>query len=151
MKTLFDPATLHQVQTRLAQLQPQSERQWGTMTAAQMLAHCANSMQWGVGELVPETLPHPARLLGRLFKPLFFRDDAPMRKNSPTAKSLLVRDQRDFVRERDRLAQLIDRFAANGRAACTTNPHSFFGPLTPEQWGVLTYKHLDHHLRQFGV
>jgi len=50
-----------------------------------------------------------------------------------------------------RLAGLIDRFAAGGPAGCTQHPHSFFGPLTPDEWAILMYKHLDHHLRQFGV
>ena len=48
-------------------------------------------------------------------------------------------------------AVLIDRFAAAGPKGCTTHPHSFFGPLTPDEWAILMYKHLDHHLRQFGV
>jgi len=38
-----------------------------------------------------------------------------------------------------------------GPAGCTKHPHSFFGKLTPEEWAILSYKHLDHHLRQFGV
>lgn len=44
-----------------------------------------------------------------------------------------------------------DRFAAAGPKGCTTHPHTFFGRLTPEEWATLMYKHLDHHLRQFGV
>jgi LPS sulfotransferase NodH len=46
---------------------------------------------------------------------------------------------------------LIDRFASGGPAGCAQHPHSFFGPLTPAEWAELNYKHLDHHLRQFGV
>ena len=151
MKNLFDATVANQVKNRLAQLQPQSERRWGKMTAAQMLAHCSVSMQWAVGEVVPEKGPLPVRLLGRLIKPFVFRNDDPMRKNSPTAKSLIVSDQRDLALERDRLSGLIDKFAAAGAAGCTTNPHSFFGSMTPDEWAILMYKHLDHHLRQFGV
>jgi len=58
------------------------------MTAAQMLAHCSVSMQWAVGEVVPEEGALPARLMGRLVKPMVFRNEDPLRKNSPTAKSL---------------------------------------------------------------
>jgi hypothetical protein len=151
MKNLFDPTVAHQVKTRLGQLGPQSERLWGRMTAAQMLAHCSVSMQWAVGEVVPETLALPVRLVGRLVKPMLLRNEDPMRKNSPTAKSLIVAEERDLDKERDRLSGLIDRFAAGGAAGCTRNPHSFFGRLTPDQWAILMYKHLDHHLRQFGV
>jgi hypothetical protein len=151
MKNLFDATVADQVRIRLGKLEPQSERRWGKMTAAQMLAHCSVGLQWAVGELVPEKLPLPARLIGRLVKPMVFRNDDPMRRNSPTARSLIVTDDRDLGRERDRLLGLIDRFTAGGAAVCTTKPHSFFGKLTPEQWAILMYKHLDHHFRQFGV
>ena len=151
MKNLFDTAVAYQVKTRLEKLGPQSERHWGKMTPAQMLAHCSVSMQWAVGEVVPDKGPLPARLIGRLVKPMVFRNEGPLRKNSPTAKSLIVADERDLGNERKRLCGLIDRFTAGGAAGCTKNPHSFFGKMTPEEWAILAYKHLDHHLRQFGV
>ncbi len=151
MKNLFDAAAAKQIQTRLGELQPRCERRWGKMTAPQMLAHCAVSMQWALGEVVPERAALPVRLMGRMVKPMVFRNDGPLRKNSPTAKSLMIADERDLGKERERLAGLIDRFVAGGAAGCTKRPHSFFGKLTPEEWAVLMYKHLDHHLRQFGV
>ncbi len=151
MRNLFDPVVADQVKTRLGKLEPQSERRWGKMTAAQMLAHCSVSMQWAVGEVIPEKGSLPVRLMGRLVKPMVFRNEDPIRKNTPTAKSLIVADEREFGEERDRLSGLIDRFTVGGAAGCTRNPHTFFGELTPEQWAILTYKHLDHHLRQFGV
>ena len=151
MRNLFDPAVANQVKARLGKLEPQSERRWGKMTAAQMVAHCSVSMQWAVGEVVPEKGPLPVRLLGRLVKPMVFRNEDPLRKNSPTAKSLIVADGRDLGKERERLSGLIDRFTEGGPAGCTKNPHSFFGRMTPDEWAILMYKHLDHHLRQFGV
>ena len=151
MKNLFDGSVADHVKTRLGKLEPHSERRWGKMTAAQMLAHCSVSMQWAVGEVVPEKGALPARLMGRLVKPLVFRNEDPLRKNSPTAKSLIVADERDLGKERERLSGLIDKFAAGGATGCTKNPHGFFGKMTPEEWAILMYKHLDHHLRQFGV
>jgi hypothetical protein len=151
MRNLFDTAVANQVKIRLEKLGPQSERLWGKMTAAQMLAHCSVSMQWAVGELVPEKGPLPLRLMGRLVKPMVFRSEDPLRKNSPTAKTLIVGDERDLGRERTRLSDLIDKFVAGGARECTRNPHTFFGKLTAEEWAILMYKHLDHHLRQFGV
>jgi hypothetical protein len=74
-----------------------------------------------------------------------------LRGNTPTVEVLVVQDERDLSKERARLCDVIDRFVAAGPKSCTTHPHSFFGPLTPEEWAILTYKHLDHHLRQFGV
>src|SRR3984885_3864002 len=122
MKNMFDATVANQVKTRMGKLEPQSERRWGKMTAAQMLAHCSVSMQWAVGEVVPEKGTLPARVMGRLVKPMVFRNDDPMRKNSPTAKSLIVADERDLGQERDRLAGLIEKFAAGGPAGCTRNP-----------------------------
>jgi hypothetical protein len=151
MKNLFDATVANQVKTRLGQLEPQSERRWGKMTAAQMLAHCSVSMQWAVGEVVPEKGTLPARLMGRLVKPMVLRNEDPLRKNSPTARGLIVAGERDLSKERDRLSGLIDKFGAGGVSGCTSNPHSFFGKMTPEEWAILMYKHLDHHLRQFGV
>jgi hypothetical protein len=96
MKNLFDATVANQVKTRLGKLEPQSERRWGKMTAAQMLAHCSVSMQWAVGEVVPEKGALPARLMGRLVKPMVFRNEDPLRKNSPTAKSLIVAGRTRF-------------------------------------------------------
>jgi hypothetical protein len=151
MKNLFDATVTKEVTTRLRKLEPKSERRWGKMTAPQMLAHCSVSMQWAVGEVVPEKGPFAARMMGRLVKPMVLRNEDPLRKNSPTAPSLIVADDRDLDKERERLLELIDRFASGGPARCTANPHSFFGKMTPDEWAILMYKHLDHHLRQFGV
>jgi len=151
MKNLFDATVANQIKARLGTLKPQTERHWGKMTAPQMLAHCSMSMHWAVGDVVPEKAPVIVRLMGRVVKPLVFRNENPLRKNSPTAKSLVVADERDFAKERERLTGLIDRFVAGGPAGCTKSPHSFFGKMTSDEWAILMYRHLDHHLRQFGV
>ena len=64
---------------------------------------------------------------------------------------MIVRNQPDFEAAREDLLIAVDRFATGGPAACTQHPHAFFGPLTPNEWAILMYKHADHHLRQFGA
>jgi hypothetical protein len=150
MRNLFESTAVAEVKTRLQQLRPDAARQWGRMNAAQAVAHCAMGLELALGERRPPRMLI-GRILGPVVKPLALGDDAPMRRNSPTVPGFEVADERDFAAERARLAGLIDRFAAAGPAGCTTHPHSFFGRLTPEQWAVLMYKHLDHHLRQFGA
>jgi hypothetical protein len=150
MKNLYEAARVEEVKQRLSQLRADSSRLWGKMNPAQALAHCAVAMEMAVGDTIPPRA-FVGRLLGRIVKPLALKDDQPMKKNSPTAKVFVVQDERDFGKERARLNGLIDRFAAAGPQGCTTHPHTFFGPLTPEEWAQLMYKHLDHHLRQFGV
>src|SRR6202163_820053 len=102
IKNLFDATVANQVKARLGKLEPQSDRRWGKMTAAQMLAHCSVSMQWAVGELVPEKGAIPVRLMGRLVKPMVFRNGEPLRKNSPTARSLIVAGRTGFGQEKVR-------------------------------------------------
>jgi len=91
------------------------------------------------------------RLFGGFVKNMAVRNDDPMKRNAPTAPDLRITDERELATEQARLIRLIDRFSAGGPTACTTNPHAFFGPMTPDEWAVLMYKHVDHHLRQFGV
>jgi hypothetical protein len=150
MKNLFDLAAAAEVKARLLKLRPESERQWGTMNPAQAVAHCCGGMQMALGETRPKRMMI-GRLLGGLIKRLALGNDAPMRRNSPTVPEIVVADARELDTERQRLLGMIDRFTAAGPAGCTTYPHSFFGRLTPQQWAVLMYKHLDHHLRQFGA
>lgn len=150
MKNLYEAESVKDVKERLSQLNSNSVRQWGKMTSAQALAHCAVGMEWAVGDRIPSRM-FLGRIIGRMIKRMVLANDEPLRRNSPTAKELVVQDERDLGKERERLYGLIDRFAAAGPKGCTTHPHSFFGRLTPEEWATLMYKHLDHHLRQFGV
>jgi hypothetical protein len=150
MESLFARACVDEVQQRLSRLQPEQPRQWGKMNPAQMLAHCSLGLEMAAGEIRPPRAL-VGRILGPVIKPMAFREAEPMRRNSPTAKELVIKDDRDFETERKRLSGLIDRFAAAGPTGCTAHPHAFFGSLTPDEWAVLMYKHLDHHLRQFGA
>jgi len=150
VKNLFDVALAQELQSRLSQLTPESPRQWGKMTAAQAVAHCALSFDMASGVSNPPPGSIGLRILGRLIRPIVLRDDEPIRRNVQTSPSLVVADQRDLTRERERLRIAIDRFVAEGPTGCTTHPHFLFGKLTPDQWAILMYKHVDHHLRQFG-
>jgi len=151
MKSLFDAATADEVKVRLGHLRQDSPRLWGKMSAAQTVEHCARSLEWAVGDSVPPLAALPLRILGRVIKPLALGDEKPMRRNSPTAPVLIVQGEPEFSAGREKLCGLIDRFAAGGVTRCTTHPHSFFGTMAPQEWAMLMYKHLDHHLRQFGV
>jgi len=150
MKNLFDVALASQVKQRIDSLRIDSDRQWGKMSVAQTIAHCASGLQMALGEIRP-----PRALIGRLIgsaiKPKVVGNDEHFRRNSPTVGELVIRGERNLDAERVRLCSLIDKFVSGGTSVCTTHPHPFFGPLTPPEWAVLMYKHLDHHLRQFGA
>jgi hypothetical protein len=150
MKNLYEPQTSEEVKTRLALLRVDSERQWGSMTVAQAVEHCCRGMEMATGE---RHLPRVfiGRVLGPIVKRLALGNDEPMRKNSPTAPALIVQGEPEFEMGRERLLGLIDRFVAAGPEGCTKHPHAFFGTLKAGEWSELMYKHLDHHLRQFGA
>lgn len=151
MRNLFDAGLAQELKDRLERLTPDSPPLWGKMNAAQAVAHCALSIDIVTGDQMPGRAGLGVRIIGRLVKPLVFKDDAPIRRNAPTSAKLVVSDERDLARESERLRAAIDRFVAAGPAGCTSHPHFFFGKLTPEQWAILMYKHVDHHLRQFGA
>jgi len=150
MKNLFQPDAAEQIERRIAALKPESRAHWGTMNVAQMVAHCSAGLELASGDRRPPRAL-AGRLIGWAIKPMVLRDDAPMRRNSPTVEGLVVNDERDLEIERKRLLGLIGRFVTAGSNGCTQHPHSFFGSLSPDEWAILMYKHLDHHLRQFGV
>ena len=151
MKNLFEAERAEELKRRLNTLTLNSPRYWGKMNPAQAVAHCALALDIASGNLVPGRAGLGGRIVGRLIKPLVFKDDAPIRRNAPTNPELVVSDSRDLASECEYLCAAIDRFAAAGPLGCTAHPHFFFGKLTPNQWAILMYKHLDHHLRQFGA
>ncbi len=149
MKSLFDKETMNEVTRRIETLQPGTVRQWGKMDVAQMMAHCSRTMDMASGRLNPPRMLI-GRLIGSFVKPVL-TSDKPFSKNGPTVKHLLVADSRDFFREQEQLKLKVRQFHEGGEAQCTRHPHPFFGALTPQDWSRGMYKHLDHHLRQFGA
>lgn len=153
MKDLFDPGLAGDIKQRIMRLDPASERQWGNMTLVQTLAHCRSGMQMATGIINPRRASFPANIIGLVIKPMILGDDKPMRRNSPSSPELFPVNptQCDLEHERIQLISAIDSFVTKGSTGCSQHPHPFFGPLKPQQWAILMYKHLDHHLRQFGV
>ena len=150
MKTLFSPADREEILARIAQLSPECTREWGKMNPAQMLCHCSIALEVGTGDR-----PMKQKFIGKLLMPfirssVFGAKAKPFGKNGPTDPTFVVSDARDFAAERTRLVTLIHRLASRGEAAAAAETHPFFGRLTGQEWGELMYKHIDHHLRQFG-
>lgn len=149
MQNMFDAGVRDTLVCRLSELKPSSRRHWGKMSVDQMLAHCSIAMEVPCGDRVKKQ-----RLLGRVLAPFarsVILNDKPFTRNAPTDPEYRIADERDFEKERQRLAALVDRFCSRGPSAVDGVVHSFFGRLTGEEWGRLMYKHLDHHLRQFGA
>ncbi|MGY3055610.1 hypothetical protein ACVWYG_003831 [Pedobacter sp. UYEF25] len=132
----------------MAKLMSNSEKQWGKMNVAQMLAHLNASIETAMG------LNNPKRhLIGRFLRPFVkskYLSEKPFGKNAPTDKYYIFTDDREFEKEKINSIELIKNFFEGGPSKCTTNPHFFLGKLMPEEWAVSQWKHFDHHLRQFN-
>ena len=150
MKTIFDPVAYAEIARRVESVQPDSQRQWGKMTAAQMLEHTARAVEMAAGKR-----PSKQALLGKSIGWIFRKDfvgDKPFGRNAPTAPDFVMSGtDPDFRQTKGRLQTLLGELQSLGEKGCDGNIHGFFGKMTGAEWGVTQYKHLDHHLRQFGA
>ncbi|MCM3392666.1 DUF1569 domain-containing protein [Cytobacillus oceanisediminis] len=149
MKNIFNHLHTEEILNRIDKLNPNSKPQWGRMDAAQMLAHCSSFQDIAMGNSFPPR-GWLGRLIGRFAKPILY-NDKPIPHNMSTIPTILITDKKEFETEREKLKQKIIAFQNNGPEKCTAHPHPFFGKLSSEEWGKGIYKHLDHHLKQFGV
>jgi hypothetical protein len=150
MDTLFDAAAKDSILSRIETLRPDSPRGWGKLDPAQMLAHCALGMEAATGDAVLYST-FMAKLIGPLFKKAML-GPKPFSKSSPTHPMLVLHKAPcDFAREKARLAAVVRKFHDAGPASAAKYRHAFVQTLTGDEWGVLQWKHLDHHLRQFGA
>mgnify|MGYP002622777048 CR=1 FL=1 len=150
MKDVFSPRVTAELVDRIQALEPDQSPRWGKMNVAQMLAHCSVPYEM----VLEDRHPRPGPLL-RLFLRLFVKRSVtnrkPYRRNLPTTPAFRVPAEQDFHRERERLIAYLEQVEALGADHFHGREHPSFGPLTRDEWSNLFYKHLDHHLTQFGV
>jgi hypothetical protein len=146
IKNLFDPAVKQEIIDRINKLTPQTQHLWGKMNVAQMLAHVQLpiSCAYGTHQVKGSFL---LKLLGPLFKGILY-NDKPYKQGLPTDPTYVVVDSKDFENEKQGLLEKLNRFS--GETIVLEN-HPVWGKMTKEQWSRATWKHLDHHLKQFGV
>lgn len=149
MSDLFDPKENQAICARIERLTSDAKASWGKMDPAQALAHCVAPLELAIG-MRKQKRSLVGYLFGKLAKKKFI-GPLPFDRNLPTDASFRIRDRRDLATEKPRLLAAVERFLALGRAGITRDPHPFFGPMTPQEWSTLQWKHIDHHLRQFGA
>lgn len=147
---LFSAAGLDASLRRIDALTPTTPPQWGKMDVARMLAHLnvAYEMLYDDIHRRPNAL---VRALLRLFLKNKVVGPTPYPRSSPTAPQFKIADARDFSAERARLVAYMRRMHDEGRPRFEGRESASFGPLTSDEWNVMFSKHLDHHLKQFGV
>lgn len=149
MQTIFDPATCDELLRRVDSIQAGSVRQWGKMSAAQMFEHTARVLEMPTGRRQTNQV-FIGKLIAWMFKKSFL-SEKPFGRNSPTGPDFIVKDEPALDPTREKVKTLIRELHALGEKGCDGRIHAFFGPLTGAEWGVSQFKHIDHHLRQFGA
>lgn len=148
MKNLFEAAAYQEILTRLDSLSPDTQRKWGKMNVAQMLAHCAVGLDFPTSGR-KEKRGLMSYILGPIFKKSILTDKE-YKQGLPTGPQFLITDTRQFEEEMRKVKEVLIHFHQLGRGGINPNPHPFFGPMKPDEWGISQYKHFDHHLKQFG-
>jgi hypothetical protein len=147
-KSMFTAEGLTTMLARIDAVRADSRRLWGKMDVAQMLAHCQQPLRVALGELQLRR-GLVGLLFGRLAKKQLL-GQKPWQQGMPTVPEFRRTGHHDFAPEHAALRALVLRFGQGGPAKLTPQAHPFFGPLTADEWQELQWRHLDHHLRQFG-
>ena len=132
---------------RIEALTPTATPQWGKMSVDQMLHHVNLALAEALGEHTAEKhikgLPEPVVRWAIIHMP--------WGKGAPTRPDMLIPEgQRyDFASEKGRCLSMLDRFVA--KRLDETWPRSANFAMTGTHWSQLQYKHINHHLTQFGL
>lgn len=149
VKSLFDPKENDEIVNRINKVTANKKPLWGKMNAGQMLQHCQIPLKVAFGEMKLKR-----GLIGFLFGGIAKKQllkEEPFKPNLPTAPEFIVKNDPAFDEAKTKLIELVKKFSSGGPSKLTQDPHPFFGKLNTEEWDKLQWKHLDHHLRQFGV
>jgi hypothetical protein len=152
-KSMWDAEARQSIRVRVALLDPLESPRWGRFTPHAMIVHLIDSARMALGTLpVRRSRGAVARII-RLPGPRhFFVYVLPFPRNAPTARELLTTAPGDWDADVATFLGLVNELAGRAANRSTRWPeHPFFGPLTRKDWGVLGYRHTDHHLRQFGA
>jgi len=151
LPNIFDKSVTNQLIHRVNQLSESSVPKWGRMTVSQMLAHSNVSYEYiyEPGKFKPTA--GFMKLIMKLFVKSAVVSEKPYKQNSPTGPDFKVRDDKNFDLEKERLIGFIEKTSALGPTYFEGKESHSFGKLTSTEWSNMLYKHLDHHLTQFGV
>jgi hypothetical protein len=150
MKNIFQPSVTTEIIGRINNLTPTTQPLWGKMKVAQMLAHCNVTY-----ELIYDNKhPKPNGFMRFILKLLVKNkvvNETPYKHNGQTAPVFLIKEDKDFAAEKARLIDYLNKTQELGESHFDNKESHSFGVLTKTEWNNMLYKHLDHHLRQFGV
>jgi hypothetical protein len=150
MNNIFDSKIASMVIERINNLTPTTQPVWGKMTVAQMLAHCNVTYEMAYENIHPKPNAFVKFLLTLLVKNSVVTEK-PYKKNNQTAPAFIIKEEKNFDTEKVRLTNYIKKSQELGSTFFEGKESHSFGKLTATEWNCMFYKHLDHHLSQFGV
>ena len=150
MKNVFDLDDSKELISRINTLTADTSNLWGKMNAAQMLAHCNVAYDMTYTDKYPKPKGFKKFMI-RLFAKNLVVGPKPYKRNMRTAPEFLITNERDFEAEKQKMIANIEKTQKLGVSHFEGKDSHAFGPLTEKQWNTLFYKHLNHHLEQFGV
>ncbi len=151
LPNIFDKKVTDGVIDRINKLTPQTQPQWGKMNVGQMLAHLCVTYEMLFD---PNRFPKPKGLMKLLLKFVIKSTvcgETPYKRNLRTAPAFLMTEEKDFYAEKARLIDYLNQVQALGAQHFDGKESHSFGTLNINEWNNMFYKHLDHHLTQFGV
>jgi hypothetical protein len=148
MRSILNESDREEICNRLRSLSASSAARWGRMDVRGMLQHLHLSAQMALGELTVTTANKRAFQVFPLKHLILYV--LPFPKGAPTARELHPGAAASFEEERVAVLALLERIEAGPREGAGP-AHPLFGPLSWREWGAATYKHVDHHLKQFGT
>ena len=150
LPSVFDAKVAEGLIARINTLTPTSQPKWGKMDVARMLAHSNVTYEYAFDERTDRPNFIVKTMLKTFVKPKVI-GDAPYEQNSPTGPAFIIKSDKDFEEEKQRLINYINRIVQTGKSAYEGKESASFGVLTSGEWSNMIYKHIDHHLTQFGV
>lgn len=150
LPNIFTKPVTDEIIQRINKLSPESKPLWGKMNSSQMLAHCCVSYEMIYDNIHPKPNPFLKLILKVLVKNKV-TGESPYQHNSRTAPQFIITDAKDFEKEKKRLIDYIIKTQQLGEDYFDNKESNSFGALNKSEWNNMLYKHLDHHLSQFGV
>jgi len=150
MKNIFDKANAKELINRIERLNSESKSEWGEMNVDQMLAHCNVTYEMVFSDRHKRPNSFVRFMLKLLVKPAVVGKKS-YPKNGKTAPQFLIKERKDFKKEKKILIAYINKTVKLGEAHFEGKESHSFGVLKANEWNNMFYKHLDHHLNQFGV
>ncbi|MCW2118251.1 DUF1569 domain-containing protein [Flavobacterium sp. 7A] len=150
MKNIFDQVVVATLENRINELKSTTKPNWGKMEVAQMLAHCNVTYELVYEDNHPKVTGFKKWLLKTFVKKVVV-NEKPFSKNGRTAPMFMITVDKDFLSEKTRLLAYLNKTQKLGRNHFEGKESNSFGVLNQMEWNNMFYKHLDHHLTQFGV